>query len=66
MTSALGVLKWTPDVLWRATMYEYTAAMKGHLLSKGIKLDGAMSRSEFLDMKREDEAREKLKRKQET
>lgn len=66
MASALGVLKWTPAVFWKATMFEYTVAMKGHLLSKGIKLDGPVDRSEFLEMVREDEAREREKRKRGT
>lgn len=46
MASALGVLKWTPDQFWRATVKEYTAAMKGHLLSIGADLSGPLSREE--------------------
>lgn len=69
MSSALGVLRWTPKEFWQATMFEYTAAMRGYLLSKGVKLDqldGPMTRSEFLDMVREDEARLAAEGKQET
>lgn len=62
MSSALGVLKWPPNVFWASTIYEYTSAMKGHLLSKGVKIIDPMTRSEFLKIKREDEARTKRKR----
>lgn len=51
MTSALGLLRWTPSEFWGATMYEYTTAMKGYFVSKGVKLDGGTSRDEFLEMK---------------
>lgn len=44
------MLRWTPDQFWRATVFEYTAAMKGHLLSKGVKVGQVVSRDEFLDM----------------
>lgn len=69
MSSALGVLRWTPKEFWQATMFEYTAAMRGHLLSKGVKLDqlgGPTTRSDFLEMVREDEARLAAERKQKT
>ncbi len=69
MSSAMGVLRWTPKEFWQATMFEYTAAMRGHLLSKGVKLeqlDGPITKSDFLEMVREDEARESAKGKQET
>lgn len=59
MSSAMGILKWPPNVFWAATFYEYTAAMKGHLVSQGVDLTPAMSREEFLTLKAEDEARQK-------
>ncbi len=62
MASALGVLKWPPEVFWKAGFYEYTAAMKGHLVSQGADLSPPMTRDEFLTMKAEDEARESNKR----
>jgi hypothetical protein len=62
MSSALGILKWTPGQFWKATFYEYTAAMKGHLVSQGVDLEPAITRDEFLTMKAEDEARERNKR----
>jgi hypothetical protein len=40
--------------------------MKGYLLSKGINNEDAVTRNEFLAMKREDEKREKEKRKRGT
>lgn len=52
MSCALGILKWSPCVFWASSMYEYTAAMKGHLVSKGVKLKSeGMTRGEFLTMK---------------
>ena len=62
MGSALGVLKWPPAQFWQATFYEYTAAMKGHLVSQGVDLTPPMTRDEFLTLKAEDEARLKTKR----
>ncbi|MBY5594102.1 phage tail assembly chaperone [Rhizobium leguminosarum] len=62
MASALGVLKWPPEVFWKAVFYEYTAAMKGHLVSQGVDLSPPMTRDEFLTMKAEDDARESNKR----
>jgi hypothetical protein len=58
MQSALGVLKWTPQVFWQSTFYEYTAAMLGHLQSQGIKVhDEGMTRDEYLDLKAQAKAR---------
>jgi hypothetical protein len=51
MASALGVLRWSPDTFWSATMFEYTTAMKGYLLAKGAKLEGGYTRDEFLKLK---------------
>lgn len=62
MSSALGILKWSPEQFWNATFYEYTAAMKGHLVSQGIDMTPPMTRDEFLTLKAQDEAREKNKR----
>ncbi|MBZ9674555.1 phage tail assembly chaperone [Mesorhizobium sp. ES1-1] len=62
ISSALGALKWSPNTFWQATIYEYTAAMKGHLVSQGVDLNPAVSRDEYLTLKAEDEARERNKR----
>lgn len=59
MSSVMGVLGWPPNVFWQSTFYEYTAAMKGHLLSQGVDIRGPVSRDEFLTMKREDEKRKR-------
>ncbi|WP_312866880.1 phage tail assembly chaperone [Rhizobium leguminosarum] len=62
MSSAMGILKWPPDMFWKATFYEFTAAMRGHFVSQGIDVTPPMTRDEFLTMKAEDEARESNKR----
>ena len=62
MASALGILKWSPDGFWSATFYEYTAAMKGHLVSQGVDPSPPVTRNEFLAMKAKEEARLKTKR----
>ena len=62
MSSALGILKWTPQEFWNATFYEYTAAMKGHLVSQGVDLTPPVTREEYLTMKAEDDARQRNKR----
>jgi len=49
MCSAMGILKWSPQHFWKATFYEYTSAMKGHLVSSGVKQIDPVSRNEFLD-----------------
>ena len=59
MSSALGILRWTPEVFWKGTFFEYTAAMKGLMVSKGVKVVEPMTRNEFLALKRADEARRK-------
>jgi hypothetical protein len=59
MSSALGILKWQPEVFWGSTLYEYTAGMKGHLLSQGISTTEPMTRNEYLAMKREDDKRKR-------
>lgn len=52
MSSALGVLHWTPDTFWGASYYEYTCAMAGYLASKGVKNQNErMTRDEFLNLK---------------
>ncbi len=63
MSSALGILKWPPNVFWNATLYEYTAAMKGHFASQGMNTEPGVSREEFLTMKAEDDARTKTNEK---
>ncbi len=50
MKSALGFLGWSPAVFWEATMYEYTAAIEGMMMAKGVKQDQTMSRNELLDL----------------
>ncbi|WP_442577865.1 phage tail assembly chaperone [Mesorhizobium sp. ASY16-5R] len=59
MSSALGILKWSPNTFWQATFYEYTAAMKGHLVSQGVEIKSPMSRDEYLTLKAEDAAKTK-------
>lgn len=59
MASAMGILKWPSNVFWSSTMYEYTAAMKGHLLSQGVNVVEPMTRDEFLEMKDEDDKRKR-------
>ena len=46
MSSALGILKWSPKEFWQATFYEYTAAMKGHLISSGADLSPPLSKED--------------------
>jgi hypothetical protein len=60
MASGLGILKWTPADFWQATFYEYTAAMKGHLVSQGADPEPPMSRDEFLSLKAEDEKTKRM------
>lgn len=50
MSSAIGILRWPPNVFWKATMYEYTTAMRGHLISKGVKFTDPMSQSEVSEL----------------
>lgn len=60
MGSCLGMLRWTPEVFRRATFYEYTAAMKGYLVAKGVDLTEPMTRDEYLELKAKDEAQRKF------
>lgn len=50
MSSAMGVLRWPPETFWKATMYEYTAAMKGYLVSKGIDLTPGITVEEVKEL----------------
>jgi hypothetical protein len=50
MSFALGVLKWTPKDFWNSGFYEYTAAVKGHLMASGVDV------SEPLDVEEVNEA----------
>lgn len=59
MASALGVLNWSPDVFWKATVYEYTVAMKGYMAVNGITTTPQMTRNDFLDLKAQISANEK-------
>lgn len=47
MSSAMGVLGWTPDTFWKATFYDFTAAMKGHLISSGADMSQPPSKEEI-------------------
>jgi len=47
MCTALGVLKWSPETYRSATFYEYTAAMKGHLISSGVDITQPPSKQEI-------------------
>lgn len=49
MASVLGILKWSPKTFWQATFYEYTAAMKGHLISSGVDFTQPPSKQEIND-----------------
>jgi hypothetical protein len=63
MSSAMGILRWTPETFWRATMYEYTAAMKGHLVAKGVKFsEPSMTREEVAELMAIHERRERKAR----
>lgn len=55
MSSAMGILCWEPNSFWGATVYEYTSAMKGYLVSKGVNSVEPMDRNEYLALKRQDE-----------
>lgn len=55
MSSALGLLAWTPSVFWGATCYEYSAAMRGYFAKNGVDTEGNMTRDEFLALKAQDE-----------
>lgn len=57
MSSALGILKWSPPTFWNATFYEFTAAMRGHFVSAGVDMTPPVSRDEYLTLKAEEEAR---------
>jgi hypothetical protein len=48
MSSAIGILGWTPEVFWAATVFEYSAAMRGYNAKKGNKTEPGMTRNEFL------------------
>lgn len=50
ISSALGILKWPPDVFWRSTVYEYTAAMRGHFAASGVDTEGGMTRNQYLTL----------------
>jgi hypothetical protein len=62
MSSAIGILKWSPEVFWKATMFEYTAAMKGHLISQGVKFTEPMSDEEVKELMAIHERRERKAR----
>ncbi|RVD58859.1 phage tail assembly chaperone [Mesorhizobium sp. M2D.F.Ca.ET.223.01.1.1] len=59
MCTALGVLKWPADKFWRSTVYEYTTAIKGHLISIGADLTPELTREEVNAAFREYENRVK-------
>ena len=61
MSSALGVLKWSPDSFWAATFYEYTAAMKGHLAENGVDTTPPPSTEEFYRLKAETEKKRRMR-----
>lgn len=54
LSSALGILGWSPEVFWKATSYDYTAAMRGYAAAQGADLEGPMTRDEFLSLKAKD------------
>lgn len=50
MSSAMGLLGWSPSDCRSATFMEFTAAMKGYLISKGVEAEAPMTRNEYLDL----------------
>lgn len=59
MSSALGVLRWTPETFWKATVFEFTSALKGYLGAKGVDFNPPMDRNDFLALKAQVEANER-------
>lgn len=53
MATALGVLGWSPDTFWTATITEFNAAVDGWNRAHGGASPDAMSREELEDMMRE-------------
>lgn len=51
MSSALGILRWSPSEFWDSSYFPYSCGMKGYLASKGVKVDNdTITRDEFLDL----------------
>lgn len=47
----MGVLKWTPDVFWNATIWELEAALDGHMESAGKKRETrGMTHARYLEL----------------
>lgn len=53
MSLALGVLKWTPETFWAATLVEFDAAMLGHMESLGVDPDDGPPSQDDLDWLKE-------------
>jgi hypothetical protein len=67
LQAALGVLGWTPETFWRASLLEYFAAVKGWNEAQRAESGkpAPMTRAEFEELERDDRAkweRIKLKR----
>jgi hypothetical protein len=56
----MGLLRWSPSDFRSGTFMEFTAAMKGYLVSKGVEADAPMTRNEFLDLLDEDKRKERV------
>jgi uncharacterized phage protein (TIGR02216 family) len=52
MEIALGVLGWSPETFWKATMHEFIAALDGRRKSMEKPVDQSMTRDEYNEMKR--------------
>lgn len=47
MPAAMGTLRWPPETFWRATMMDFTSALKGYLASKGIDVRPGVTAADF-------------------
>lgn len=49
MAIGLGVIGWTPETFWSATITEFNAAIAGWNRAHGVPANDAMSRDELED-----------------
>ena len=61
MQAGLGVLGWSPDAFWAATVPELAAGLKGWRIANGLDRpgDSPVLKDEFEELKRRSEEREK-------
>jgi hypothetical protein len=57
MSSAIGMLRWSPETFWRATMFEYTAGMKGHMAANGVDLTPGLTVDDVKELQDQHEKR---------